>query len=65
MTLLPFRRQSGNLASKEYTLSQIPQVKISNYAFRNNGDLTFVNATTDWGLNNAIFFQWRGMGRSG
>ena len=25
--------------------------RLSNYAFRNNGDLTFANASADWGLN--------------
>ena len=47
---IAFRRQSNNLAEKKYTLSQIPQVKIHNYAYRNNGNLTFTNATADWGL---------------
>ena len=28
----------------------MPSTPISNYAFRNQGDLTFVNATKDWGL---------------
>jgi hypothetical protein len=52
---IAFRRQSGKLASKEYTLSQIPQVKISNYAFRNNGNLSFSNTTSDWGLTAPSF----------
>jgi hypothetical protein len=52
---IAFRKQSGNVASKEYTLNQIPQVKISNYAFRNNGNLTFSNATHAWGLTTPSF----------
>ncbi len=28
----------------------IPIVKISNYAYRNNGDLTFSNTTQEWGM---------------
>jgi hypothetical protein len=47
---ITFRRQANTLAPKEFTLSQIPQVKIHNYAFKNNGNVTFANATTDWGL---------------
>ncbi len=47
---IAFRQQSFSVASKEFTLSQIPQVKLHNYAFRNNGDLTFSDATLDWGL---------------
>lgn len=48
---ITFRRQASLLASTAFTLSQVPQVKIHNYAFRNNGDLTFTNSTTSWGLN--------------
>src|SRR4030095_4105323 len=50
-----FRRQSFNLASKEYMLSQIPQVKLHNYAFRNNNDLTFQNETNEWGFGTPSF----------
>jgi ASPIC and UnbV/FG-GAP-like repeat len=45
-----FRRQANNLASKDMILSQIPQVKIHSYGFRNNRDLTFTDASADWGL---------------
>ena len=31
-------------------IDAIPSERISNYAFRNNGDLTFDDATVDWGL---------------
>jgi enediyne biosynthesis protein E4 len=30
---------------------KMPSNKVSNYIFRNNGDLTFSNVTTDWGLS--------------
>lgn len=52
---IAFRKQSFSVASKEFTLSQIPQVKLHNYGFRNNGDLTFSNATEDWGLDMPTF----------
>jgi hypothetical protein len=29
---------------------KMPQVPIANYAFRNDGDLTFTNSASDWGL---------------
>lgn len=32
-------------------IDKIPSNAISNYAFKNNGNLTFVNVTDDWGLN--------------
>lgn len=50
-----FRRQANMIAPKEFTLSQIPQVKIHNYAFKNNGNLTFSNTTTNWGLSERSF----------
>jgi hypothetical protein len=45
-----FRTQATNLASKKMILSQIPQIKIHSFAFRNNSDLTFTNVSDDWGL---------------
>ncbi len=50
-----FRMGSSQLASKQYTLTQIPQVKISNYAYKNNGDLTFSNVSNEWGINTPTF----------
>jgi ASPIC and UnbV/FG-GAP-like repeat len=50
-----FRQNSFTVASKEYTLAQIPTVKIHNYAFRNNGNLTFSDQTNSWGLNQPTF----------
>ena len=35
---------------KSEVLNKIPQIKLRNYAYRNNGDVTFSNATFDWGL---------------
>jgi hypothetical protein len=52
---IAFRQQASNIASKSYTLSQIPQVKIHNYAFRNNGNVSFENVTTSWGLTAPSF----------
>jgi hypothetical protein len=48
---LAFRRESQTIASKDYILSQIPIVKIPNYAFRNEGNLRFENVTRNWGLD--------------
>ena len=52
---IAFRKQSFSIASKDYTLAQIPQVKLHNYAFKNNGDLTFSNNTDAWGLTEPSF----------
>src|SRR6185312_1326032 len=37
---ISFRQGSSSVASMQFTLSQIPQVKLHKYAFHNNGDLT-------------------------
>lgn len=52
---ISFRKKSFSVASKEFTLSQIPQVKLHNYGFRNNGNLTFTDVTADWGLTTPTF----------
>ena len=40
----------GNVAGNMFLQDLIPEIKIPNYAYKNNGDLTFSNATVDWGL---------------
>jgi len=45
-----FRTQATSLASKKMMLSQIPQIKIHSFAFRNNSDLTFTNVSDEWGM---------------
>lgn len=50
-----FRAQSSSVASKEFLLGQIPVVKIANFAFKNNGDLTFTDVSEKWGLNEPSF----------
>lgn len=52
---IAFRQHSYSVASKEFTLEQIPRVKLHNYAFKNRGDLTFQNATQTWGLTTPSF----------
>ena len=52
---MAFRNKASGLSSKKEILDQIPEVKISNYAFRNNGDLRFTNLTKEWGMDNASF----------
>lgn len=52
---ITFRKQSYSIASKEFTLEQIPQVKLHNYAFRNKGNSVFENATLSWGVTTPSF----------
>lgn len=52
---MTFRAESSQIASKDFTLAQIPVVKINNYAFHNNGDLTFSDVSKAWGLTEPSF----------
>ena len=45
-----YMQQATNIVSKQTILQQIPQVKIHNFAFCNNGDLTFTDVSAQWGL---------------
>jgi hypothetical protein len=42
---------AGNIASHMMMVDSIPIVKLSNYGYRNNGDLTFTDVTKEWGLH--------------
>lgn len=49
-------RLEGDLTSEDLALvSKMPVVKIPNYAFRNNGNLTFEDVSENWGLNHDSF----------
>jgi hypothetical protein len=57
---MAFRTESASVAGRAFTINQIPEVKVSNYAFRNNGSrqpgaLTFEDVTKQWGVNNPSF----------
>lgn len=52
---MAFRNESYSIASLDYVLSQIPIIKLHNYGFRNNGNITFSNVTDDWGLTTPSF----------
>ncbi len=36
-------------------LKKFPGIKVPNYLFKNNGDLTFSNMATEWGLSDATY----------
>ena len=46
-----FRATASRLVSKEKLLAAIPEIKIPNFIFKNNGDSTFKDVTQEWGLN--------------
>lgn len=50
-----FRDKAFFVATKQQLLSQIPEVKLTNYAFKNNGDLGFSDVSLRWGITTPSF----------
>ncbi|WP_460673945.1 CRTAC1 family protein [Larkinella ripae] len=47
---------NASVATKDYMLTQIPVIKINNYAFKNSGkDLSFKDVSSEWGLMTPAF----------
>src|SRR6266496_2052083 len=54
-TMFRLRRAEGSKTSPPparqlQTIEALPGIRVPNYLFRNNGDLTFTNRTREWGL---------------
>ena len=52
---IAYRTNTKNYAPKDMILEQIPMIKLTNYAFKNNADLTFSDVTAKWGLSEPTF----------
>ncbi|HVY76001.1 MAG TPA: FG-GAP-like repeat-containing protein, partial [Puia sp.] len=52
---LTYRQNASAAVSKQDMINQIPQIKLANFAFRNQGDLHFENTTTAWGMDQPSF----------
>lgn len=52
---ISYRKNATGIVPKSEILQQIPEIKLHNYGFHNNGDLTFKDVTNDWGLNQPTF----------
>ena len=50
-----FRSNSSKTISKKDLIDEIPQIKISNYAFQNSGNLQFKKVTAAWGMETPSF----------
>ncbi len=50
-----YRSNVGAIATNGQLNDSIPVVLISNYVFKNNGDLTFRDVTSSWGLTDKSF----------
>ncbi|HVX49055.1 MAG TPA: VCBS repeat-containing protein, partial [Chitinophagaceae bacterium] len=48
---LAYRDKLGTIAPQEMIAAKLPEAKLKNYAFHNNGDITFGNVSASWGLN--------------
>ncbi|HEX2536421.1 MAG TPA: VCBS repeat-containing protein, partial [Chitinophagaceae bacterium] len=52
---ISYRRDKGYIVSDEALLQQIPEIKVSNYAFRNTEQLVFENVSAAWGLDDDAY----------
>lgn len=50
-TVNEYRQKYGASVPADQLIKELPSTKISNYIFRNKGDLTFEDVTRAWGLN--------------
>ena len=51
-----FRKSiSSSMITRAQLLDMIPEVKIPNFIFKNNGDLTFSDKSKEWGINQVSF----------
>lgn len=55
MDFIAYRNQAFANVPADELLKQLPSVKINNYIFRNNGDITFTDKTKEWGWGNPTF----------
>jgi hypothetical protein len=52
---ITYRENAFVSSSKQKMLSQIPEIKLHNYAYSNKGDLSFQDVTKQWGLDVSTF----------
>ena len=50
-----YRKDATGLTPKAEMIRQIPEIKLHNYAYHNNGNLTFSDITNGWGLSTPTF----------
>ncbi|RMG25783.1 MAG: hypothetical protein D6730_10275 [Bacteroidetes bacterium] len=52
---ISFRKKSGSFTTWDQLIAEIPSVKIPNYVFKNQGDLTFTDVSKAWGITQPSF----------
>ena len=50
-----YRNKAHLTATESEILMQIPEVKLHNYVYKNNGDLTFSDVSEEWGMGTPSF----------
>jgi len=62
LDFVQFLQQGSNMGPEKErharllaALRKLPEIKLSNFAFRNRGDLTFSNETSAWGLDDPTY----------
>ncbi len=50
-----YRNKAYSFVTKSELLVQIPEVKLHNYVFKNNADLSFSDQSENWGFNNLSY----------
>ena len=55
----------GETMTLEAVLDMLPSQKLDNYAYKNNGDLTFSKVIKEWGLEDPSFSQGAAYSRFG
>jgi hypothetical protein len=55
MDYIRFRNDVGTFTQPDQLLMILPQLKLPNYGYKNNGDLNFTDNTKDWGLDTPSF----------
>ncbi len=52
---IAYRKEPTLMATQSNTLSQMPEVKLHNYAFRNDGNCSFSDVSQAWGFEKVSF----------
>ena len=55
LDFIAYRKQAMANTPHDEMLKQLPSVKINNYIFHNNGDITFTDKTKEWGWDIPTF----------
>jgi len=52
---IAYRKEAAPITTKTNTVAQIPEVKLHNYAFHNEGNCRFTDVSANWGLSTPSF----------